>query len=353
MPDALPLTGLYGKVPAHGDFVRRGLPTSFVGPWDAWLQAGVARARENLGDHWPTAWDAAPAWRFALPAGACGPDAVAGVMLPSQDQVGRRFPITLAVLLPPDAATPAQAWFDAAEAAAWAGRHGHADADALAAALPLPGAPLPDVTWPYAPAAGPATPDLPGVSAEAWAPAGLATPTDPASPAADDVLALLTGGAGPLPEAAGTVPPSDVLASPEALAGPAGDQDDVLAMLAGTAPARPGVEASTLAMLIGSGEAVTQAAAAPGPADPLGALLAAAADPDDAPATDILGPPSESEEAAPVAMDSPILPPAEAPPPPEGGGWWTRGATHVPPMVWPLPALPSAEEFAYLLETEA
>ena len=60
MPDALPLTGLFGKVPAHGDFVRRGLPTSFVGPWDSWLQEGMATARDRLGDRWAAAWDGAP-----------------------------------------------------------------------------------------------------------------------------------------------------------------------------------------------------------------------------------------------------------------------------------------------------
>ncbi|MBR0684074.1 hypothetical protein GXW74_26650, partial [Roseomonas eburnea] len=49
----------------------------------------------------------------------------------------------------------------------------------------------------------------------------------------------------------------------------------------------------------------------------------------------------------------PAAPPAEAPPPPAGGGWWTRGGAHVPPMVWPLAALPPAEDFAYLLEAEA
>jgi type VI secretion system protein ImpM len=144
MPDALPLTGLFGKVPAHGDFVRRGLPTSFVGPWDAWLQDGMATARERLGDRWAAQWDGAPPWRFALPAGACGPDAVAGVLLPSEDMVGRRFPITLAVLLPSGAPVPAPSWFAVLEVAALAGRAGQADADALAAAIPLPGSEPPE-----------------------------------------------------------------------------------------------------------------------------------------------------------------------------------------------------------------
>ncbi|MBW8270232.1 type VI secretion system-associated protein TagF [Caldovatus aquaticus] len=142
MPDAAALTalGLYGKLPAHGDFVRRALPRSFVAPWDAWLQAGIAAARAALGAAWEEAWRDGPVWRFALPAGACGPEAVAGVLAPSADAVGRRFPLTLAaVFAAAEAAARAEeAWFDALERLAEAGRAGDADADALAAALPSP-----------------------------------------------------------------------------------------------------------------------------------------------------------------------------------------------------------------------
>jgi type VI secretion system protein ImpM len=208
MPDALPLTGLFGKVPAHGDFVRRGLPTSFVGPWDTWLQDGMATAREALGDRWASRWDSAPPWRFALPAGACGPDAVAGVMLPSEDMVGRRFPITLAVLLPPGAPVPGAAWFTALEAAALAGRAGQADADALAAAIPLPGQeppePMVPATWiPAAPddplsfAMAPEHAAVPPTEDVLDLPGGL--PPGPASlDAPDDPLAMFGAGGTPL-----------------------------------------------------------------------------------------------------------------------------------------------------------
>lgn len=125
-------TGLYGKLPAHGDFVRRGLPDGFLGPWDGWLQAGIAEARDALGDGFPAAWAAAPAWCFRLPAGACGPDAVAGVLVPSEDRVGRLFPMTLARPLPQAEAAPAAAWYPAlAQAARLPGQ----DADALLAAI--------------------------------------------------------------------------------------------------------------------------------------------------------------------------------------------------------------------------
>ena len=147
-------TGLYGKLPAHGDFIRRALPEEFVGPWDAWLQAGIAAARDELGDGFAAAWDAAPSWRFRLPAGACGGTAAAGVMLRSEDMVGRRFPLTLAALLPPGAAPPGSAWYEALAEAGAAGRDGGDGADALLAALPeapWPDADAPDEGWWLAP----------------------------------------------------------------------------------------------------------------------------------------------------------------------------------------------------------
>ncbi len=137
--------GLLGKLPAHGDFIRRGdLPSGFCAAWDAWLEAGVAAARAAIGENrWQAVWDAAPAWRFALPAGACGPEAAAGVLLPSRDTVGRRWPLTLAAVVPePRFAWPAR-WFAALEGVARQARDAGGDADALAAAMPIPAAVMP------------------------------------------------------------------------------------------------------------------------------------------------------------------------------------------------------------------
>lgn len=133
-----PGTGLFGKLPAHGDFVRRGLPASFIRPWDDWLSLGVATARAALGEDWDAAWEGAPVWRFRLPAGACGPDAAVGVLATSADTVGRQFPLTLAAVLPAAAAPPPEEWYAALEQAALAARLGGVDADALAASLPAP-----------------------------------------------------------------------------------------------------------------------------------------------------------------------------------------------------------------------
>lgn len=130
------MAGVYGKLSSYGDFVRRGLSQSFVQPWDAWLQAGLGDAHEALGDEFAALWAAAPPWRFLLPAGACGASAVAGVMLTSQDSVGRLFPLTLAELLPANTGPPNDAWYATLERAGLAGRD-HADTvDALLATLP-------------------------------------------------------------------------------------------------------------------------------------------------------------------------------------------------------------------------
>lgn len=114
-------TGFFGKLPDRGDFVRRDLPNAFVDVWDAWLQHGMAASRSTLGDTWLDAWLCAPVWRFALSRGVCGPDAWAGVMMPSVDRAGRYFPLTLAAAAPaglPATAMLAGDWIKAVEAAA-------------------------------------------------------------------------------------------------------------------------------------------------------------------------------------------------------------------------------------------
>ncbi len=110
--------GFAGKLPARGDFVVRGLPRGFLEAWDDWLGTVIPGSREILGEAWLPAWMEAPIWRFALPGGQAGPDAVAGVLLPSVDRAGRHWPLTLAVVLPGQVSAPVPdpAWFEALEA---------------------------------------------------------------------------------------------------------------------------------------------------------------------------------------------------------------------------------------------
>ena len=110
--------GLFGKLASHGDFVQRRLPPDFVAAWDAWLQQGIRDGRARHGAAWPERYLHAPLWRFVLAPGVCGRAAMAGVLLPSIDRVGRHFPLTLAAphdhaascLL--DLATTGMDWFD-------------------------------------------------------------------------------------------------------------------------------------------------------------------------------------------------------------------------------------------------
>ena len=85
---------VFGKLPAHGDFVARGMAAVDRTALDAWLSTSLLDAREAYGPDFADRFDAAQPWR------AEG-GGVAGAIAASQDAVGRRFP----VLLLADAAT--------------------------------------------------------------------------------------------------------------------------------------------------------------------------------------------------------------------------------------------------------
>lgn len=111
--------GFYGKLPSHGDFLRRRVSDAFVDAWDTWFRECLAASRTALGPRWLNVYLTSPAWRFVCAAGACGPSAVLGLVAPSVDQVGRYFPLTLVAELPPDVslvtAASSSRFFDAAE----------------------------------------------------------------------------------------------------------------------------------------------------------------------------------------------------------------------------------------------
>jgi type VI secretion system protein ImpM len=132
--------GFFGKLPSHGDFIERGLPHAFVAPWDRWLRGAIANSRELLGAAWLEHYLVAPIWRFALPAGVCGPAAWQGVVMPSVDRVNRHFPLTVALPRDPAAATLADlirgdSWLGRCEEAALDALSASSDADALAERL--------------------------------------------------------------------------------------------------------------------------------------------------------------------------------------------------------------------------
>ncbi|MBV1881108.1 MAG: type VI secretion system-associated protein TagF [Pseudomonadales bacterium] len=89
--------GIYGKIPAHGDFVSRRLNNDFIRYWDEWLQRGIATSQEQLGERWLNHYLVSPIWRFVLSPGVVDDSGWTGVLIPSVDSVGRYFPLTIAM----------------------------------------------------------------------------------------------------------------------------------------------------------------------------------------------------------------------------------------------------------------
>lgn len=77
---------LFGKLPAHGDFVRRGDP-ALVQRLDDWLTLEVERLARSRGDALDGLLSELPIWGFVLP------DGLAGALSASHDRVGRVFPL--------------------------------------------------------------------------------------------------------------------------------------------------------------------------------------------------------------------------------------------------------------------
>ncbi|SHH01504.1 type VI secretion system-associated protein TagF [Marivita hallyeonensis] len=92
--------GAFGKIPAAGDFLRIRAPSGFVQVWDEWLQKCLVSGSHTFGSHWESLYMSVPIWRFCLSAGLAGPQRIMGVLMPSVDRVGRRFPLTLMAVLP-------------------------------------------------------------------------------------------------------------------------------------------------------------------------------------------------------------------------------------------------------------
>jgi type VI secretion system protein ImpM len=129
--NGVPVLGLVGKLPAHGDFVRRGGPAAVLAQVDAWLDhelGGAAAAGIMLDD----AVEALDGWRFATH-GAGGP--VIAVAVASGDGVGRVFPLVATLAGVAVARGEAETWCAAAADAIAAVRDAGQGADAALAAL--------------------------------------------------------------------------------------------------------------------------------------------------------------------------------------------------------------------------
>jgi len=128
------LLGWFGKIPSLGDFVTRRLPLSFVQRWDNWLASEIYDAQELLAGGWPEVYLAGPLWCFELAPGTVDADRWRGVMLPSVDRVGRRFPLCISASGDADPANAVRWWAAMADAACCA-RDPDCDAQGLDHAL--------------------------------------------------------------------------------------------------------------------------------------------------------------------------------------------------------------------------
>lgn len=154
--DRRPVAGVFGKMPATGDFVWRGLPDAFRKHWDFWLTRHIAPLR-RAGAVFP-----AGGLRFALPSGG---RLAAGVICLSHDSAGRHFPLSLLLIADGNLARDEiDGWCDAALALG----PDHLSPDALWQALDAIPAPQPG-----GPASGPML---------LWLPQGEPVATDPADP---------------------------------------------------------------------------------------------------------------------------------------------------------------------------
>ncbi len=112
------LCGLFGKAPQQSDFINHHLPEDVTEHWHRWLQSSLSISREQLGEQWLNTYLISPIWHFAIMPKVIGEQAVLGVMIPSVDQVGRYFPLTIAHTGPHQiwsAYLNGQSWFDQIE----------------------------------------------------------------------------------------------------------------------------------------------------------------------------------------------------------------------------------------------
>lgn len=86
---------LFGKLPAHGDFVARGADRALVDALDLWLAGEMSDAAGQFPDDFDERYAVAPAWTFV----DVDPDGAwtGGALCASVDKAGRKFPLMLAM----------------------------------------------------------------------------------------------------------------------------------------------------------------------------------------------------------------------------------------------------------------
>ncbi|MCX7561650.1 type VI secretion system-associated protein TagF [Sulfitobacter sp. F26204] len=86
--------GIMGKHPGYGDFLQAGLSEQTVDAFNRWLDAILPPLRDQMGEGWGPFWDGAQDVRFWIGRAVLG-CTVVGILRPSRDRVGRRFPLII------------------------------------------------------------------------------------------------------------------------------------------------------------------------------------------------------------------------------------------------------------------
>ncbi len=86
--------GILGKHPGYGDFLRHGVRRSTAEGLSFWLDRALTDLKSKMDAEWPTYWDNAISLRFWIGPEVFG-QTIAGILRPSQDKVGRRYPLLL------------------------------------------------------------------------------------------------------------------------------------------------------------------------------------------------------------------------------------------------------------------
>lgn len=99
---AMETPGWYGKLPSLGDFASRRIDDGFLQAWDEWLARDLAGWRRADPQGWLHQYLQAASCLFLAMPDSLGHrhGALAGVLTPSVDRVGRYFPLTLQAALP-------------------------------------------------------------------------------------------------------------------------------------------------------------------------------------------------------------------------------------------------------------
>jgi type VI secretion system protein ImpM len=100
LPPVPVAVGAFGKVPQMGDFVRVGAKP--LPAFEQWVEAGMAAGEKKHGAAWPAVYGAGAIHAFAYrpPASSRDGAVLVGVLKPSHDSVGRKFPLVVFAQIP-------------------------------------------------------------------------------------------------------------------------------------------------------------------------------------------------------------------------------------------------------------